>query len=436
MAGRLVALRRMGKVTFAHLLDETGRIQLYFQRDLTPKYELLKKLDVGDILGVRGHPFTTKTGEVTVKVLDWTPLVKSLHPLPDKWHGLRDKEVRYRQRYLDLIVNPEVREVFRRRSEIVRYIRRFFEAKGFLEVETPILQPTTGGAEARPFKTYHNALDHEFYLRISLELYLKRLLVGGYEKVFEIGRNFRNEGIDHNHNPEFTMLEAYWAYADYQDMAGLVEELLSGLVLHLFGSHEVPYQGRVLNFKPPFRRISFVEALKEKAGLPFDPLDLERLRLWADAHHPELSQVPNYKLLDKLFGIYVEPELQDPTFVFDFPWPSAPGQKAPGEAGPRGALGPLRRGDGACSLLLRAQRPLGPKGALPGAGEAPQGGDEEAPEPDEDFLLALEYGMPPAAGLGLGIDRLAMLLTDQPSLRDVLLFPLLKPKKEAVEEGV
>lgn len=324
MAGRLVALRRMGKVTFAHLLDETGRIQLYFQRDLTPKYELLKKLDVGDILGVRGHPFTTKTGEVTVKVLDWTPLVKSLHPLPDKWHGLRDKEVRYRQRYLDLIVNPEVREVFRRRSEIVRYIRRFFEAKGFLEVETPILQPTTGGAEARPFKTYHNALDHEFYLRISLELYLKRLLVGGYEKVFEIGRNFRNEGIDHNHNPEFTMLEAYWAYADYQDMAGLVEELLSGLVLHLFGSHEVPYQGRVLNFKPPFRRISFVEALKEKAGLPFDPLDLERLRLWADAHHPELSQVPNYKLLDKLFGIYVEPELQDPTFVFDFPLAISP----------------------------------------------------------------------------------------------------------------
>lgn len=187
MAGRLVALRRMGKVTFAHLLDETGRIQLYFQRDLTPKYELLKKLDVGDILGVRGHPFTTKTGEVTVKVLDWTPLVKSLHPLPDKWHGLRDKEVRYRQRYLDLIVNPEVREVFRRRSEIVRYIRRFFEAKGFLEVETPILQPTTGGAEARPFKTYHNALDHEFYLRISLELYLKRLLVGGTRRSLRSG---------------------------------------------------------------------------------------------------------------------------------------------------------------------------------------------------------------------------------------------------------
>ena len=421
VAGRLVALRRMGKVTFAHLLDETGRIQLYFQRDLTPKYELLKKLDVGDILGVRGHPFTTKTGEVTVKVLDWTPLVKSLHPLPDKWHGLRDKEVRYRQRYLDLIVNPEVREVFRRRSEIVRYIRRFFEAKGFLEVETPILQPTTGGAEARPFKTYHNALDHEFYLRISLELYLKRLLVGGYEKVFEIGRNFRNEGIDHNHNPEFT----------------LVEELLSGLVLHLFGSHEVPYQGRVLNFKPPFRRISFVEALKEKAGLPFDPLDLERLRLWADAHHPELSQVPNYKLLDKLFGIYVEPELQDPTFVFDFPLAISPLAKRHREK-----PGLVERWDlyaGGMELApcySELNDPLDQRERFLEQARRRKEGDEEAPEPDEDFLLALEYGMPPAAGLGLGIDRLAMLLTDQPSLRDVLLFPLLKPKKEAVEEGV
>ncbi|WP_234554921.1 lysine--tRNA ligase [Thermus caliditerrae] len=435
LAGRLLALRRMGKVTFAHLLDESGKIQLYFQKDLTPHYELLKKLDVGDILGVKGTLFTTKTGEVTVKVLSWTPLVKSLHPLPDKWHGLKEKEVRYRQRYLDLIVNPEVREVFRRRTAMVRYIRRFFEERGFLEVETPILQPTTGGAEARPFKTYHNALDHEFYLRISLELYLKRLLVGGFEKVFEIGRNFRNEGIDHNHNPEFTMLEAYWAYADYQDMALLVEELLSGLALHLFGSYQVPYQGRVLNFAPPFRRISFVEALKEKAGLPFDPLDLERLRLWADAHHPELAQVPSYKLLDKLFGIYVEPDLQDPTFVFDFPLAISPLAKRHREK-----PGLTERWD-----LYAAGMELAPayselndaldqRERFLEQARRRQEGDEEAPEPDEDFLLALEYGMPPAAGLGLGLDRLAMILTDQPSLRDVLLFPLLKPKREPVEE--
>ncbi|GAB5602505.1 lysine--tRNA ligase [Thermus sp. FJN-A] len=437
LAGRLVALRRMGKVTFAHLLDETGKIQLYFQKDLTPRYELLKKLDVGDILGVKGTPFTTKTGEVTVKVLSWTPLVKSLHPLPDKWHGIRDKEVRYRQRYLDLIVNPEVREIFRRRTAMVRYVRRFFEEKGFLEVETPILQPTTGGAEARPFKTYHNALDHEFFLRISLELYLKRLLVGGFEKVFEIGRNFRNEGIDHNHNPEFTMLEAYWAYADYEDMASLVEELLSGLVLHLFGGHQVPYQGRLLDFTPPFRRISFVEALKEKAGLPFDPLDLERLRLWADAHHPELAHVPSYKLLDKLFGIYVEPHLQDPTFVFDFPLAISPLAKRHREKpGLTERWDLYAAGMELAPAYSELNDPLDQRERFLEQARRRKEGDEEAPEPDEDFLLALEYGMPPAAGLGLGLDRLAMILTDQPSLRDVLLFPLLKPRREPVEEGV
>ncbi|GAA5335502.1 lysine--tRNA ligase [Thermus hydrothermalis] len=437
LAGRIVAVRRMGKVTFAHLLDESGKIQLYFQRDLTPQYELLKKLDVGDILGVRGTLFTTKTGEVTVKVLSWTPLVKCLHPLPDKWHGIRDKEVRYRQRYLDLIVNPEVREVFRRRTAMVRYIRRFFEDKGFLEVETPILQPTTGGAEARPFKTYHNALDHEFYLRISLELYLKRLLVGGFEKVFEIGRNFRNEGIDHNHNPEFTMLEAYWAYADYQDMASLVEELLSGLVLHLFGSYQVPYQGRILDFTPPFKRISFVESLKEKAGLPFDPLDLDRLRLWADAHHPELAQVPSYKLLDKLFGIYVEPHLQDPTFVLDFPLAISPLAKRHREKpGLTERWDLYAAGMELAPAYSELNDPLDQRERFLEQARRRKEGDEEAPEPDEDFLLALEYGMPPAAGLGLGLDRLAMILTDQPSLRDVLLFPLLKPKRELAEEGV
>jgi len=262
--------------------------------------------------------------------------------------------------------------------------------------------------------------------------------VGGYEKVFEIGRVFRNEGIDHNHNPEFTMLEAYWAYADYQDMALLVEELLSGLVLHLFGTYEVPYQGRILNFKPPFRRISFVEALKEKAGLPFDPLDLERLRLWADAHHPELAQVPSYKLLDKLFGLYVEPELQDPTFVFDFPLAISPLAKRHRER-----PGLTERWDlfaGGMELApaySELNDPLDQRERFLEQARRRKEGDEEAPEPDEDFLLALEYGMPPAAGLGLGIDRLAMLLTDQPSLRDVLLFPLMKPKKEeeALEEA-
>ncbi len=435
IAGRVMALRRMGKASFAHLQDETGRIQLFFAQGTTPHYPLLKHLDVGDTLGVKGTVFVTKTGEVTVKVLDWTPLVKALHPLPDKWHGLKDKEARYRRRYLDLMVNPPVREVFRRRTEIIRYIRRFFEEKGFLEVETPILQPTTGGAEARPFKTYHRALDHEFYLRISLELYLKRLLVGGFERVFEIGRNFRNEGIDHNHNPEFTMLEAYWAYADYLDMLGLVEELLSGLALHVHGGYEVPYQGRVLNFKPPFRRIRFLEALKEATGLPFDPLDLERLRLWTDAHHPELASVPSHKLLDKLFGLYVEPHLQDPTFVMDFPLVLSPLAKRHREDPRLTERWDLYAGGMELApCYSELNDPLDQRERFLEQAKRRQEGDEEAPEPDLDFLLALEYGMPPAAGLGLGIDRLAMLLTDQPNLRDVLLFPLLKPRPEGVED--
>ncbi len=431
LAGRILALRRMGKITFAHLQDATGKIQLYFQRDLTPRYELLKRVDVGDILGVKGTLFTTKTGEVTVRVLEWTPLAKSLHPLPDKWHGLKEKEARYRRRYLDLIVNPETREVFRRRAEVVRYVRRFFEEKGFLEVETPILQATTGGAEARPFKTYHQALDREFYLRISLELSLKRLLVGGFEKVFEIGRNFRNEGMDAHHNPEFTMLEAYWAYADYEDMAQLVEELLSGLALHLFGRYEVPYQGRTLNFKPPFRRIRFVEALKERAGLPFDPLDLEALEAWTQAHHPELRGVPRHKLLDKLFGLYVEESLQDPTFVMDYPLVLSPLAKRH-----RQHPGLTERWDlyaGGLELApcySELNDPLDQRERFLEQARRREAGDEESPEPDWDFLLALEYGMPPAAGLGLGIDRLTMLMTDQPSLRDVLLFPLMKPREE------
>ncbi len=434
LAGRVVAIRRMGKATFAHLLDESGKIQLFLSRDATKNYKLFKKVDVGDIIGVEGTVFTTKTGEVTVQVEDWQPLVKALHPLPDKWHGIKDKEVRYRQRYLDLIVNPEVREVFKKRARILRYVRDFFEQKGFLEVETPVIQPTAAGAEARPFVTYHNALGREFYLRIALELPLKKLLVGGFEKVFEIGRVFRNEGIDAQHNPEFTMLEAYWAYADYNDVARLVEELLSGLAKVLYGSYKVPYQGETLDFTPPFRRIRFVEALKEKAGLDFDPLDLERLRIWADARHPELIDVPSYKLLDKLFGLYVEPELKDPTFVYDFPLAISPLAKKHRED-PR----LTERWDLYVAGLELAPAyselndPLDQRERFEEQARRRAAGDEEAAEIDEDFLTALEYGMPPAGGLGLGIDRLAMIFTDQPTIRDVILFPLMKPKASGEE---
>jgi len=435
LTGRLVSLRRMGKVTFAHLLDETGRIQLYASRDLTEQYKLLKKLDIGDIVGVEGSVFTTKTGEITVQVERWQPLVKALRPLPDKWHGIKDKEVRYRQRYLDLIVNPEVREVFKTRARVVRYIRRFLEERGFLEVETPVILPTAGGTEARPFKTFHNALAHEFELRISLELPLKKLLVGGYEKVFELGRVFRNEGIDAQHNPEFTMLEAYWAYADYQDMAEMTEAMLSGLVLELFGSHNVSYQGKEIDFSPPFRRLSFVEVLQEKAGIDFDPLDLERLRIWADAKHPELVEVPSYKLLDKLFELYVEEELFDPTFVFDFPAVISPLAKRHREKpGLTERWDLFVAGMELAPAYSELNDPLDQRERFEEQARRREGGDEEAHRVDEDFLTALEHGMPPAGGMGLGIDRLAMILTDQPSIRDVILFPLLRPRPPGAEE--
>ncbi len=435
LAGRLVALRRMGKAAFAHLLDGSGKIQLFFSRDETEHYPLIKKLDIGDLIGVEGTVFVTRTGEITVKVTRWLPLVKALHPLPDKWHGIKDKEVRYRQRYLDLIVDPGVREVFRRRARILAYVRRFFEDEGFLEVETPVIQATAAGAEARPFVTHHNALGREFYLRIALELPLKKLLVGGYEKVFEIGRVFRNEGLDAQHNPEFTMLEAYWAYADYNDVAEMVERLLSGLARAIYGEYQIPYQGRTIDFTPPFKRIRFLEALKEKTGIDFDPLDLERLRAWTQAHHPELEAVPDHKLLDKLFGIYVEPSLQDPTFVYDFPLlmsPLAKKHRQDPRLTERWDL--YVAGLELAPAYSELNDPLDQRARFEEQARRRAAGDDEAAETDEDFLLALEYGMPPAGGLGLGIDRLTMIFADQPTIRDVILFPLMKPKQAGAND--
>jgi lysyl-tRNA synthetase class 2 len=437
VAGRLMTFRHMGKASFAHIQDATGRIQLYLARDLTEHYDLIKKLDIGDIVGVEGTVFTTKTGETTVKVRRFTPLVKSLHPLPDKWHGIRDVETRYRQRYLDLMQNPEVREVFRTRSRMVRYIRDYFDQQGFLEVEGPTLQAIAGGTEAKPFKTFHNALDHEFSLRIALELHLKRLLVGGFEKVFEIGRNYRNEGISVKHNPEFTMLEAYWAYADYHDMMALIEDLLSGLVQHLFGTTQVRYGEHLIDFAKPFKRIDFVTTLTEKAGLDFDPTDLERLRAWADKHHPELRSVPSYKLLDKLFGHYVEHTLIQPTYVVDVPLAISPLVKRhrdPSKPNLTERADLFVAGFEISPIYSELNDALDQRARFQEQAKRREAGDDEEPEIDEDFLLALEYGMPPAAGMGLGIDRLAMVLTNQESIRDVILFPLLKPRKEAEPE--
>ena len=430
LAGRLTSLREQGKVAFADLQDESGRLQLFFRKNDLENFDLVRRLDLGDIVGVEGYPFVTRTGQLTLHVTGWQPLVKSLHPLPSKFHGLTDDELRARRRYLDLMVNPESREVYRTRSRAISYIRRFLDERGSLEVEGPTLQTVAGGTEAQPSSTHHNALDHDFALRISLELYLKRLLVGGFEKVYEIGRNYRNEGVDRTHNPEFTMLEFYWAYADYGDMMGLIEELLHGLVLEVKGGTELSYGGQTIDFARPFARVDFVGALQEKAGLDFDPTDLAALRAWTDEHHPELRKVPDYKLLDKLFGEYVEPTLIHPTFVVDVPLAISPLVKRH-----RSRPGLAERTDlfvGGFELspiYSELNDPLDQRARFEAQTARREAGDDEAHAQDEDFLLALEYGMPPAAGMGMGMDRLAMLLTDRQSIRDVLLFPLLRPEQ-------
>ncbi len=429
VAGRVMAWRDIGKLIFASLQDQTGRIQVLFSKNDTEQFDAAKKIDVGDIVGLRGYLFTTKTGELTIKASAFTPLVKSLHPLPDKFHGLQDEELRSRRRYLDLIVSEESRKTFFARSRMVSFIRRFLEEKNFVEVEGPTLQAIAGGTEAKPFKTHHNALDHEFFLRIALELHLKRLLVGGFEKVFEIGRTYRNEGIDQTHNPEFTMLELYWAYADYEDMMGLVEQLFETVAVAVTGSTDVQYDTHTLNFKAPFARLEYVPALRAKVPeLDFDPLDLKRLREFCDARYPQWRGVPDYKLLDKLFGMFVEPELISPTFVIHHPTvisPLAKKHRTQENITERfelfGATFEL------CNAFSELNDAFDQRARFEAQSARRAAGDDEAHEQDEDFLLALEYGMPPAAGLGIGIDRLAMLLTNKQSIRDVILFPLLRP---------
>ncbi|MHA0035279.1 lysine--tRNA ligase [Deinococcus sp. PESE-13] len=431
LAGRVTLMRHMGKAAFADLSDEDGKIQLFFSKQDTAGFDATKKIDLGDIIGVKGHPFVTKTGQLTLHVTEWQPLVKSLHPLPSKFHGLQDEELRARRRYVDLMVTEGAREKFQARSRMIRYIRNELDERGFMEVEGPTLQVTAGGAEARPFMTHHNALSYDFKLRISLELYLKRLLVGGFERVYEIGRVYRNEGIDRTHNPEFTMLELYWAYADYSDIAKLVEDLLSGLAKEVHGSYQFEYQGKTLDFTPPFARVDYLGGLREHVpGLDFDPLDLDQLRAFCDERFPQWKGVPSYKLLDKLFGEFVEPLLSNPTFVMDHPAVISPLAKKH-RSRPEAVT---ERFEVFCSgfELANAFSELNDAFDQRERFEAQTArqaaGDDEAHPQDEDFLLALEYGMPPAGGLGIGIDRLAMLLTDSDSIRDVLLFPLLKPE--------
>ena len=442
VAGRIVLLRMLGKLTFATLQDASGRIQVSFQKDKLEGYNALKKFDLGDWVEVSGEIYATKTGELTVDATSFRLLAKALRPLPDKHHGLADKEARYRQRYLDLIVSPESRKAFVLRAKAVTFIRRYLDDLGFIEVETPVLQAIPGGADARPFVTHHNALDHEFHLRISLELYLKRLIVGGFDAVYEIGRNFRNEGISYKHNPEYTMLEAYWAGRDYLDILELVEKMYSELVQELLGTKRLSYQGQELDFTPPWPRVDFTGELAKRAGIDFDVLDEQRLRAWTaerysgddgggagggDGELP-LAERPMSQLLAKLYDIYVEPHLVGPVFVMDHPEVISPlAKRHRSRPGLVERFEPVAVGMELGNAFSELNDPLDQRRRFELQEALRHAGDDEAQRLDEDFLLALEYGMPPTGGLGLGIDRLAMLLADVPSIRDVVLFPLLKP---------
>ncbi|MCA9839753.1 MAG: lysine--tRNA ligase [Trueperaceae bacterium] len=436
VAGRVMLLRMMGKVTFATLQDQEGSIQAYFQKDELETYNALKKIDLGDWLEVTGSLFVTKTGELTVKATSFRPLIKSLRPLPDKFHGLSDKEQRYRQRYLDLMVNPEVRRAFTLRSKAVSAIRRYLDDLGFLEVETPVLQSVPGGAEARPFLTHHNALDFDFHLRISLELYLKRLIVGGFDAVYEIGRNFRNEGISFKHNPEYTMLELYWVGKDYSDILELVENMYSSIIEKLTGSMKITYQGQELDFSPPWNRIDYTGELAKRAGIDFDILDEEKLRAWTAEHYPAkaedaepLAQQPFNNIINKLYDIYVEKSLVQPTFVMDHPQAISPlAKKHRSRPGLTERFEPVCVGMELGNAFSELNDAIDQRARFELQQQLRELGDDEQPEIDEDFIMALEYGMPPTGGLGLGIDRFAMLLADVPSIRDVILFPLLRPE--------
>jgi len=431
LAGRIVGLRNFGKAAFAHLQDSTGKIQIFFQKDqLGEGFKLVKKLNVGDIIGIRGTLFRTKTNELTVSVASFRLLTKSIRPLPEKWHGLSDIETRYRQRYVDLIVNPGVRETFKLRTQIVRSIRHFLDSKGFIEVETPMMQSVPGGATAKPFKTHHNALGIDLFLRIAPELYLKRLLVGGFERVYEINRNFRNEGISTRHNPEFTMVEFYMAYADYRVMMDFIQNLLVTVVTENTGSLQVNLGDGKIDFTPPWPRLRMMDALREE-GIPEDALGgLEAAKAWGTAKGMDMSNVHSLgKALDEIFSEIIEPRLVQPTFVIDHPVELSPlAKRKRDEPHLVERFELFIDGREIANAFSELNDPFDQKARFESQLRDREQGDEEAHLMDEDFLRALEYGMPPAAGAGIGVDRLVMLLTASPSIRDVILFPQLKPE--------
>ncbi|KJU86942.1 lysyl-tRNA synthetase [Candidatus Magnetobacterium bavaricum] len=430
VAGRVVAYRNFGKASFAQIQDSSGKkIQIYLARDiLKDMFAVLKKLDIGDIIGVSGRLFRTRTDELTIEVDEFKILAKALRPLPEKWHGLKDVELRYRQRYLDLIVNPEVRTTFALRSKTIKAFRDFFEAKGFIEVETPMMHPLPGGAAAKPFKTYHNALGIELFLRIAPELYLKRLIVGGYERVFEINRNFRNEGISTKHNPEFTMIEFYIAYKDYHYLMSFTEELLCYVAMQAIGTLQFKYGQYDIDLTPPWKRVAFLDSFRD-AGVTDEAMrDTDGVIKWAKDNGIDIPKGASYAMaLDEIFKERIEPNLIQPTFIIDYPVelsPLAKRKKDNPNLTDRFELFMTARE--MANAFSELNDPIDQRGRFNDQLIARQKGDEEAHIMDEDFLRALEFAMPPTAGEGIGIDRFVMLLTNSQSIRDVILFPQLK----------
>jgi lysyl-tRNA synthetase class 2 len=436
IAGRLMTIRGHGKSAFAHLQDSLGRIQVYVKLDAVGEtaYQVFGLLEMGDIVGVKGFPFKTRTGEVTIHVESFTLLSKALHPLPEKWHGLTDVEARYRHRYVDLIVNEEVRKTFLTRSKIVAAMRRFMDSQGFLEVETPMMQPIPGGAAAKPFTTHHNALDMDLFLRVAPELYLKRLLVGGFERVYEINRNFRNEGISVQHNPEFTMMEAYQAYGNNETVMALTENLIAESAKAAGLGLKIKAGEVELDFTPPFKRLPLLQALKEMGGVDYDKVSLEELKKKvksSPANVRHIDSLSKAELAYILFGVLVESNLVQPVFITDFPVEVSPLAKAKADnpsLTERFELYVLGRE--IANGFSELNDPIDQRRRFEKQTELRKAGDEEGMYLDEDFILALSYGMPPAGGVGIGIDRLLMLLTDSPSIRDVILFPLLRHRDD------
>jgi len=446
IAGRIMAIRRMGKASFAHLQDEKGRIQIYLRKDdIGESYDAFKLLDIGDIIGVEGFVFKTKTGEISLHVTSMLLLSKTLRPLPiaketvDE-HGNKvihdqfaDKELRYRQRYVDLVVNPEIKDVFIKRSKIISALRNYLDSNGYLEVETPILQPLYGGAAARPFTTHHNTLDTTLYLRIADELYLKRLIVGGFNGVYEISKDFRNEGMDRAHNPEFTMMELYVPYKDYEWMMLFVEKMFHDICMKVFNTLDFIYEGNKINFSAKWQRVPMVEAIKEKTDIDVLTASVSELKNAAKKLNISVEHLETKgKLIDEIFSASVQPELIQPTFVMDYPIELSPLAKKH-----RSKEGVVERFEGyvagreICNAFSELNDPIDQKTRFEGQKKMIEEGDEEAHQIDEDFIRALEYGMPPTAGIGIGIDRLVMLLTNQSSIRDVLFFPQMKPESNS-----